>query len=161
MNLHLGKVSGHVRFVCERDGQVVDQFERPNLILNNLQRQLLRALIGQGGVTNYQISYVEYGANPQAPAVTDPGVLLSVIDGSAAKTEAAINPALSQKVGLYGLTVVSVLGPTQGVGSTYNEYALCLANNYGLSRQVFLTPRVKTAGETWTLSWTLTFNPPA
>jgi len=136
--------------VRDSNGQITKR-QINNLVVDNAALQLVHALTA--APAGYKIDHMVLGDSVTDPAVTDLNVG---------------NPLLSVEISQYedvadhGLKCTAVLAADEGVGQTFKEIGLFMANNQMISRigTAVFGSHTKEDNTTWTFNWTITLTPP-
>ena len=136
--------SGRLIIDVFKNGEVIDHFDEPNLIVLNsklIQSQLL------GGNSGYAISQIGFGTNGTAPVAGNTG-----LTGSYLKHIDYVSYPASNSV-LFGFS----LGSTENNGVSISEFGLFTVNGKLFARRVRSTPLAKTSDISLSASWIISF----
>jgi len=117
----------------------------PNLVVNGMLREQIRAIAKYGPAADYKISEVRLGSNGAPPQPTDSGVT----GPTAVATVTAYSYPSASSVRLEGL-----LAAGSSNGLTFQEMGLYMANGIMVARKAFAAMTKDELFE-WLLRWTL------
>lgn len=150
-SLELLRVTGRLSVELRDElGNIKQAFDCPNIVVNNGKTFIAASMIKTTTNSPTAMTHMAVGTSSTAAAVTDTALIAEV-----AGSRTTVTPSTTSNTTQYACT----FGAGVGTG-TLNEAGIFNASSAGtmLCRTVFGSSIVKAAGDSLTITWTITIN---